>query len=85
MLCETTIQHFMWGDSSDLSPENSKGSGSGSLHVRNQVTLSDEKFVCLRSNMLTQYVRCRLPHTYILYFECIKTTSGKRKKKEEED
>ena len=37
------MQHFMWGDSSELNLENNKGSGSDNVQVRNQVTLNDEK------------------------------------------
>ena len=48
---DPTIPHFMWGDSLELKLENKKGSGSNSLHIRNQVTLNYEKMVCLRSHM----------------------------------
>ena len=33
----------MWEKSSELNPENSKGSGSGNLNVTNQRTLNDDK------------------------------------------
>ena len=48
---DPTIQHVMWVQSSELKSENSKGSGSDSLQVRNQVILNYEKLVCLRSHM----------------------------------
>ena len=37
------------------------------------------KFVCLRSHMWIQYVRCRATQIYIWYFDRIKTTSDKKK------
>ena len=41
----------MWDNSSELNSENRKGSGYGSLKVTNQLTLNNEKIVCLRSHM----------------------------------
>ena len=70
----------MWGDSSDLKSENRKGSISSGIHVRNHVTLNND-FLCLRGHTWIHSVRCRLPHIYILCFECLKTTSGKNKTK----
>ena len=57
-----------------MKSENIKGSGSDILHVRNQVTLNDEKLVCLSSHMWIQFVRCRLPQIYILYLGVIITS-----------
>ena len=54
--------------------------------IRNQVTLNDNKFVCLRSHIRIQSVQCRLPQIYIFSFESIKTTIGEiRRKKEGEE
>ena len=39
---DLTIQHFLWGDSSELKLEKNKGSGFYGLHVRNKLTLNDE-------------------------------------------
>ena len=41
---DPTIQHFMWGDSSELKLENNKGSGSNVLHDRNKVAINGEKW-----------------------------------------
>ena len=78
---EPTVQHFMWGDSSEFNSENSKGSVSGGIHIRNQVTLNDENVGFLGSNMWIQSAWCRFPQIYIFYFVCIKTASGKIKLK----
>ena len=42
----------------------------------NQVTLNDEKIVCLMSHMWIQFIQCKFSHIYIYYFDCIKTTIG---------
>ena len=77
---DTTIQHFMWGDLSELKLENNKGSGSGSLQVRDQVTLIYEKLVCLRSHIWIQSLCCWLPQIYILYLEPISRSRKKGSK-----
>ena len=42
----------MWGDPSDFNSENNSiGSGSDDIHVRNKVTLKNEKWVFFRSHM----------------------------------
>ena len=61
-------QHFIWGNSSELNSENSKGPVSVGLHVTIQLTLNDENSVCLRRHMWIHYMECRLPQTYIFYF-----------------
>ena len=65
-------QHFMWGNSSELQSENNKGPVSGGIHVTNQLTLRNNKFLCLRSNIWIQSVECRLPQIYIFYFDKIR-------------
>ena len=70
----------MWGDSSYLKSENSKGSGLYELHIRNQVILNDEN-LCVCGVMLIKSVRCRLLQIYILYLELIKTFIGKEEKR----
>ena len=62
---DSTIQHFMWGESSEFKLENNKVPGSDGLHIRNQVTLNDEKLVCLSNQMWIKSLGCRLPHIYI--------------------
>ena len=52
-------------DLSDLNSENSEGSGSGGIQVRNKLTLNDKNIMYLRSNMWIQFVRCRFHQTYI--------------------
>ena len=46
-----TTWNFMLDNSSDLKSENGEGSGSGGLHIINQVTLNDENIVCLGNHM----------------------------------
>ena len=75
----------MLGDSPKLKSENSKRSGLDSLHVRNQVSLDDEKLVCLRTHMWIQYVLCRLPHVKFFYLELIIISSRKGKKRNNSD
>ena len=76
---DQTIQNFMWGDSLELKLENKKWSRPYILHVRNQVTLNDEKLVCLRSHIWIQSLWCRLPHIYMLYLEPIRISRKKEK------
>ena len=68
---DPTIQHFMWGDSSELKLENNKGSVLDGLHVRNQVTINDEKVVFLRSRIWIHSLWHRFPQIYISYLEPI--------------
>ena len=68
---DPTIQHVMWGDSSELKIENNKVLGSDGLHVRNKLTLDDENLVCLRSHIWIHSLWCRLYQIYILYLEPI--------------
>ena len=72
------FQHFIQGDSSELKSENIKGSVLDVMHVRNQVTFNDENLFCLRSHILIQSMRCRLPQIHVFKFERIKKISGKK-------
>ena len=83
-------QHFMWRCLSEMKSENSKGSRSGDFHFRNQNTLNDENFVCLRSHIWIYSMWCRLHHIYIyiyilLIHENYQREGGKLKKQEEEE
>ena len=49
-----------------------KESGSKISHVRNKVTLNDEKLLCLRSHTWIKYLQRRLPQIYISYLEPIR-------------
>ena len=71
---DPNIQNFIWGESSELKSENSKGEVYGGLYVRNQGTLNDENFGCRRSHIRIQFVKFRSPQTYIWYFGLIKPT-----------
>ena len=59
---DPTIQHFMWGDPPELKSENnSKGSRSDCLHVRNKVTLNNEKLV----RMIMVIPHLQLPRNHV--------------------
>ena len=65
---EPNKQHFVWGNSSELNLENSKGPVSGGLHITNQFALNDDNCFCLRMHMWIQFMECRLTQICIFSF-----------------
>ena len=62
---DPTIQHFMWGDPSELKSENnSKGSVSDGLHIRNKMTLNDERLIIIPCMVIPHL---QLPRKHVSY------------------